>query len=106
MFQGARVEKPERYRPKVLEHLRAWAEPFHADVRGSVAYTAATVFHLWHGSGEDRQYRTRGQILVDHDYDPEREVEVGPDQALRWASDKPDLHRAARECFESRAGDG
>jgi hypothetical protein len=43
---------------------------------------------------------------VDHDYDPEREVEVGPDQALRWASDKPDLHRAARECFESRAGDG
>ena len=106
MFRAARIAKPEHFSPKALEHLRGWAEPFHADVRGSVAYVAATVFHLWHGSREGRRYGKRRRILVDHDYDPERDVEVGPEQAFCWASDKPDLHRAVREYFEGRAEDG
>lgn len=106
MYRKSPVLRRAHYSPKALEHMRAWGKAFRADVRGSVGYVAATVIHLWHGSREDRQYRARREILVDHDYDPERDVEIGPEQALCWSSDKPDLHRAVREYFEGRAEDG
>jgi hypothetical protein len=83
--------------------MAAWARGFHRDIEGGVAFVPGRVRHLWHGALSRRGYRDRWKILKQADYDPQRDVSVDPEQeCLRWASDKPMLHREVAEYFQNR----
>ncbi|HNX96320.1 MAG TPA: hypothetical protein PKK12_01440 [Candidatus Aminicenantes bacterium] len=87
-------------------HFLRWAEPWWHEVRGKVGCVPGTIYHLWHGEKADRQYRSRGAILVRHDFDPATDVCLTKEGLLAWASDKPSLHREVVDYFRSRREDG
>ena len=105
MYGGCLHLRTERLSPAGRRHLMKWAEQFYSSVRGSVGWLEGVVFHLWHGSKADRLYDQRLSVLIDHDYDPARDVARGPNGAYRWASDKPALHAWCRDYFAERRED-
>ncbi len=88
------------------EHYLAWAEQFSTDVGGRVGHIEGIVFHLWHGSHEDRRHRQRQRDLAALGFDPFTDIALDAGGCWRWNSDKPDLHEYVRRYFESRNEDG
>jgi hypothetical protein len=76
-------------------------------VQGRIGFVDGIARHLWHGEMQHRQYRERHQVMVDQQYDPDADVAIDPSNGLlRWASNKPALHRYLQELFERRREDG
>jgi hypothetical protein len=105
MFGGSRYLRTERLSERAALHVRRWADAFHEDVRGSVGFVEGTVYHLWHGKMADRRYIDRLDVLIEHDFDPERDL-CHAGGAYRWASSKSALQAVCREYFERRREDG
>jgi hypothetical protein len=79
-----------------------WMERLYADVKGSVFYAERSIFHLWHGTRENRQYETRHVILQEADFDPHADISLDRNRCWQWSSEKPELHRRVWEYFGSR----
>jgi|GEM_PF-397385 len=102
---GPDVIHSDRLSAKANAHLQRWARGVFDEVNGSVGFTEGTVFHLWHGSKEDRRYHERLTVLQEHDYDPDVDLRVGPSGAYVWASSKPGLHAWCVDYFHQRRED-
>ena len=83
-----------------------WAQNIHADVKGQVGFVPGTVQHLWHGDKANRQYVERHQMFIDHGYDPDRDLRIGPDGLWEWTDANPALEAAIRQYFLGRQEDG
>lgn len=105
MFGGSRYLKTDRLSTHAKRHVERWADAFFADVQGSVGFVEGTVYHLWHGKVADRRYIDRLDVLVEHDFDPEREL-CHDGGAYRWRGSKHGLFQVCREYFERRREDG
>ncbi len=105
MFSGCLNLKLERFSAASGRHLMAWAERFYGDVQGSVACADGAVFHLWHGSKENRLYEKRLTVLVDNDFQPEIDLRASSNGAFEWASDKPALQQWCKDYFIGRQED-
>jgi hypothetical protein len=76
-------------------------------VLGRIGCVDTTATHLYHGEMENRQYAERHRVLIQQDFDPDRDVEIDPAYGLlRWSSDKPVLHQYLRDLFVLRREDG
>jgi hypothetical protein len=106
MFGGAAALKAERLSARARAHLERWADRLFADVRGSVGYIDGTLLHLWHGKKDDRRYLERLDVLIEHGFDPELDLQLDARGPLAWASHKPQLHARCREYFAVRREDG
>jgi hypothetical protein len=87
-------------------HYRRWANHLAAGVRGRVSALPGELRHLWHGSPRHRQYRTRFDILLEHAFDPVRDVVAPAGRGLAWREPRGALARAARDYFLQRREDG
>ena len=85
-------------------HLRRWAEPLAADVDRSVAYVDGVLTHLWHGDQQHRLYDRPLDVLLG--FDPERDLEIGPDGLYRWGAASPELKAWSLDYFAQRREDG
>ncbi|MEX0785385.1 MAG: hypothetical protein WD939_01995 [Dehalococcoidia bacterium] len=94
------------FTPAQVAHLRAWATPFAEEVRGRLSYVDGRAYHLWHGSYEDRRWRTRQNELLKFDFDPASDIALGSDGGWRWSSDKKDMHAYVAQYFRLRREDG
>lgn len=56
---------------KMIFDWQARAEKY---VRRNVGYVDGIVLHHWHGKKRDRRYKDRWKILVEHDFDPRRDL--------------------------------
>lgn len=61
--------------------------------------------HAFHGTHRQRAYGNRWQILVDHDFDPVRDLARDWQGVWRWAGNKPRLRDDVRRYFINRAED-
>jgi hypothetical protein len=86
-------------------HYFRWAAPFCDAVVGRVGCIPGTLFHLKHGELENRGYADRQQVFSKFDFDPDVDLEVGPNGAWHWARPRPDLEEHLRKYFVSRAED-
>lgn len=77
-----------------------------AEVAGRVDFVPGTLFHLWHGELEDRRYRSRHDLLSEHDFDPARFLRRAASGAWAWADVPATLPLAIRGYFEARHEDG
>ncbi|GJL83741.1 MAG: hypothetical protein DHS20C01_33750 [marine bacterium B5-7] len=68
----------------LISYYHKWARNIHADVNGSVDVVDGTLYHLWHGSVENRGYAARRQILKRHNYNPQRDIERDSNGLLAW----------------------
>lgn len=90
-----------------LSHYQAWAEPFHRDLcsQGQAGCLDETIYHLWHGEPDRRQYITRHQMLLDNHFDPATDIALNEEGAWEWSSDKKELHDSVARYFDSRRED-
>lgn len=89
------------------EHIRRWvARARDAGLLAHMGDVPQTAWHLWHGAIANRNYVTRYQVLVDHDYDPARDIVIEPEQPLRWADPGSAMANAVARYFFERREDG
>ena len=86
-------------------HYLEWAERFHRIVDGNLGMVEGDIYHLWHGTLENRQYDSRQEILRRFDFDPYLDIALDENGCWRWNSDKPDLHEEVKAYFRERRDD-
>ncbi len=109
-FSRPRAEIPDKdlriRHGKLREHISAWSDRMHADVRGDLSYLRGAIRHLWHGDAKHRGYTERHEILRRHDFDPERDIELDDNGCWRWAPGTEELAAEVKRYFASRKEDG
>src|SRR5262249_11545337 len=86
------------------EYYRAWAVPFFQSVRKDIGFVDCSVYHLWHGTLQDRRFKKRHEDLGRFAFNPYLDIKKGP--AWSWNTAKPELHQYVRDYFTSRNEDG
>lgn len=66
-------------------HWKRWADNAYAVINGQVGWLDGTIRHLYHGEIADRQYIPRSKLLVENDYDPDRDICYAESGALAWS---------------------
>ena len=80
--------------------------PFYGEVQGHVGYVEGNIYHLWHGSVENRQYDGRFSELARFAFDPYSDISLDDNGLWRWSSDKSDMHQYLLNYFGARREDG
>ncbi len=84
------------------EFLAAWSGACQLHVRGKVGFVKGTIKHFWHGKLQHRGYDWRWKILIENDFDPNRDLGYREDGLLMIREHKPKLLADIRGYFESR----
>jgi hypothetical protein len=88
-------------------HVRQWVA--RAGATGLLAHVddiAQTAWHLWHGTIANRNYIGRYHVLVDHGFDPARDVVRDAGVPLRWTDPAGPMAQAVARYFFTRREDG
>ncbi len=91
----------ENYKDMVME----WQRRCDKFVKRDVGYVSGTLMHAWHGSKQNRGYKDRWKILVDHQYDPYKDVYKDSQGLYQLDDDKLGLRDDIRRYFRSRHED-
>lgn len=104
---------PQEDRDKIIErhvmsdahyqHQRRWMR--NQGTR-TVGYTPGRVFHFWHGDFKNRRYAERSKILINHNFDPTRDIELSDTGAWQWTSPSSQLAKDVAHYFRGRREDG
>jgi hypothetical protein len=89
-----------------IDFYTSWAEQMRDRVRGEVRAIEGDLFHLWHGSIENRSYVGRYCGLDRYQFDPAKDIATTEGGLWRWSSEKGEMHRYVRDYFASRREDG
>ncbi len=89
----------------MADDMEDWRRRAFGGPRIRVGHLPVEVYHLWHGSFDDRRYCSRDEILLRHDFDPRHDLTLKGD-LYEWASDKPGLHDEVAAYFAARREDG
>lgn len=67
-------------------------------------YIPQSIYHLYHGSLQDRRYMDRHNLVLDNDFDPAKDI-VLVNNVFEWDSNKPALHSGIIDYFGGRNED-
>lgn len=81
-----------------------WQTKAYRSCMGKVGVVPGRIEHMFHGPKKRRFYRERWQILVDHGYDPDRDLRYD-EQGLPYIHGKPALEHAIEHYNRSRFED-
>ena len=96
---------PRDLSPAYKDRLRAWALRAEEVVGHNVGYVAGTVLHHWHGKTRERGYDRRWKLMVQHQFDPARDLVTDTQGMLRWSGRNPALATAIRQSLSGRNED-
>lgn len=86
-------------------HYLSWAERLGASHPDQVGFVPGTVFHLWHGYFERRNYVERHQILKQLGFNPYTHLELAENGTWRWARNTTALQDTVAQYFFARLED-
>jgi hypothetical protein len=84
--------------------ILAWQQKAQA-LTANIGYIDNHITHYWHGPKANRFYRDRSQILVDHQFDPDRDLKRDWQGLWQLAGNKPRLRDDLRAYFRARFED-
>lgn len=88
--------------------LLTWQERCERWIRRDVGYVRGAVYHYFHGRKKNRHYGTRGQILIDNNYDPTTDIKYDSQGLLQletWEPRQMKMRDQVRGYFRSRDED-
>jgi hypothetical protein len=101
--------KLHHYLAKLTDEMKSdmdeWKLNFNRGTDKSVDYLPIGIYHLWHGSINNRGYKTRDLIFKPNRFDPKTDIKM-VNNVWEWATDKPHLHQSIIDYFRSRKEDG
>jgi len=71
----------------------------------TVGYVPVAISHHWHGSREDRQYRTRSNIFIRHNFNIKRDMKESKDGLLEFIPGMEQMQQDIVNCFQKRKED-
>ncbi|TRZ53232.1 MAG: hypothetical protein D4S01_01660 [Dehalococcoidia bacterium] len=86
--------------------MNDWSEHIFRLIAGSIHYVDGTVYHLWHGTMDERGYFWREGVLRRCSFDPVNDIQIGLDQCWHWSTPKYLLHLLVRYYFWMRNESG
>ncbi len=92
----------EAYRRQVLD----WQSRALDVVNKQLGFVHGTILHHFHGAKANRRYVSRWDILVQHKYDPDRDVYKNSYGVLELEDRNPELRDAIKRYFKQRHEDG
>lgn len=104
MNQGAKEFKLSKYSECLLD----WQDKAEKWIKRDVGFVSTTVGHWFHGNKQNRRYGSRGQILIDHKYDPSTDIKYDSQGLLQLETYTPrqiSLRDQVREYFRGRNED-
>lgn len=87
-----------------FERCFEWQDSAMEITKKEVGFCKGTITHSFHGPKNRRYYRERWQILIDHKYDPKKDIMYDSAGVIRLKG-KPDLEQAIRLYNRSRHED-
>ena len=90
--------------PAFFRMCREWQDAAMCVTKGEVGFTPGRIEHYFHGPKNRRFYRERWQILIDHGFDPDRDLAYD-EQGIRVIAGKPALEQSIRLYNRSRFED-
>jgi hypothetical protein len=87
-----------------FRRIHEWQARAMKITHGDVGFSVGRIEHSWHGSKTRRYYRERWQILVDHAFDPDKDL-MRDAQGVLHLVGKPALEAAIRKYNRSRCED-
>lgn len=63
-----------------------------------------SIYHLYHGSLNNRRYMDRHNILIEHNYSPKNDI-ILKNEVYEWNSNKEEMHNQIRDYFFGRLED-
>jgi hypothetical protein len=106
---GFCVENALKHDPQQITHLKLWGDAFYTLVQGKLGVVNGTIYHLWHGSQDRRDYFRRMWKITEYGYNPDTDLLALPGRPLEWqdgaTAEKPDLVAYFAEYFASRQED-
>lgn len=91
--------------PNYKEVCLEWQRRAEKFVKRDIGYVSGTINHYWHGSKANRLYNDRWQILVEHQFDPYRDIFKDTQGLWQLDDDKIGLRDSIRRYFRSRHED-
>jgi len=89
------------FTPKHQDHMLQWAQSQNFK-RCLIGFASNKLLHLWHGKLENRQYRSRFEILRDCNYDPSIDIQPDPEGALCFTHGSEQLKKRIEKFLCSR----
>lgn len=86
-------------------YFAAWCARVTPALEGSIGFTPGVIHHLWHGEMADRRYVLRNRELADFDFDPARDLRLGPSGCWEWTQPGGRIREWARTYFGQRRED-
>jgi hypothetical protein len=91
-----------RLNPYCRNEFLLWAWDGSQKTKGDIGYVQGNIEHLPHGKLSDRKYYERDQILVEHEFNPNKDIILDQNQIFTWTSDKILMHNKIKQYFIER----
>jgi len=90
---------------KLWEQTSSWTHRASAIVDGRVGFVRGAISHLYHGNIADRRYDERNSILINGDYNPSEDIEIGANKLWVLTARGARLKIPLQQHFVRRAED-
>ncbi|MCX8000834.1 MAG: hypothetical protein N3A69_18155, partial [Leptospiraceae bacterium] len=90
----------------ILLDFQTWAKKIYPITQAKLDYVEGKIFHLWHGSEENRKYVSRNKKLVELKFDPQTDLQIGKNGLWEWKTKKQELVHFCERYFSERMEDG
>ena len=88
-----------------IEYAYAWTENAQRVINGNIGCLDLIIKHGFHGYKNKRNYVSRKQILIVHDYNPATDLVKNADGVLEYAGNKPRMEKEIEDYFSTREED-
>jgi hypothetical protein len=82
---------PGKVHPSYRKHLLEWEQRAIQHVNFNLGYVPGTIEHSFHGAKGNRRYIDRWQIILEHDYDPDIDIQRNSYGVIELRCTKPGL---------------
>jgi hypothetical protein len=98
--------KPSYINGRMFEQLMEWQNRAEKHIKRNVGFVEGLITHYWHGKKVNRGYNTRGNILVENDFNPDLDLKKDWQGAYQLTDRNFKLRDDIRGYFRMRNEDG
>lgn len=92
--------------PSYKTHINMYFKKARQIEQNGCGYIKNDIFHLFHGTRQNRQYNTRYKLLVTNNYSPLRDLEYTEERTLQFKIPNSPLAKVVENYFLERKEDG
>ena len=102
---GIDMQMPDSLGPSGLLRYKIWCERAQKEIKKNIGYVDGVLLHKFHGAKKSRAYKSRGSILIDAQFDVDKDVYYDYQGLWQLRKDNIALRDGLRKYFGQRNED-